>query len=108
MNRLSSAMMPSLIRRSSLLMTALIVLIVAAIGLAVLGISWINVDKLHRWPVTFTFFFIVPPVVATLCLILAALPRIAQINLVVFLCLLLSVEVITGVLNLYTPQIHGD
>jgi uncharacterized membrane protein YGL010W len=97
-----------ILKRSALVGAALIQLALLALGLLIFGIHGVNIDSLQHRPILFTLLLLVPSFGAGLASVLAASPRILQINLIIFVCLWLIVELVFGVVNHYRPTLHDD
>jgi hypothetical protein len=98
----------SLVRRSLLIETGLALSVVVAIGLGVFGVGYVNVDSLNEHPLVFTLVILGPALGASLSLVLAALPRTLQINLMVLLSLWVVLEMTFGVINSRRPKVTGS
>jgi hypothetical protein len=72
------------------------------------GVSYLNIDNLRAHPLAFTLLFVVAPALALLSLLLAAVPRLIQINLLMFLGFWLCTEMIFWFMRSRIPQLHGD
>lgn len=87
------------LKRSVLLIVTAIQVGLVSIGLGIFGLRAVNIDSLQQHPVLFSLFLIAPAAGACLTAILAVVPRIVQINLIIFALLWLVAEVIFGVIN---------
>jgi hypothetical protein len=97
-------MKSSLISRPVLLLTGVAMVLVE--GLA--GVAYVNLNNLTVHFLLFILLFAAAPAVAILSLLLAAVPRLVQINIVMFLGLWICVELAFGFVNFRNPELYGD
>jgi hypothetical protein len=98
----------SVITRPVLLLIGLAMLLVVGVSLAFLGVSYVNLDNLRAHPLLFNLLFVAAPAIAILSLLLAAVPRVVQINILLFVGLWLCAEFAFGLIDSLVPGIHGD
>jgi hypothetical protein len=81
---------------------------VVATTLSLEGFAYVNLDSLLREALTFYGLLVVPASLVTVCLVVAALPRIVTINLAVFAGLLAIAEAGAWVMTPGRPVIRGE
>jgi hypothetical protein len=101
-------MRTSIVKRSALLSVAVAQDLLLTVGVTTFGISGISLDSLRAHPALFGLLVIGPFLVGCLTLILAAMPRLIQLNLVVFVSLWLLLELIFGIVNLIGPNLDDS
>ena len=101
-------MSSSVVKRSQLLASGFALAAVVAIGTALNGISWISVDELIDHPLASALFMEIPAAGALLSLLLVALRRTLQINVLVLLGLWLAAEFAFGAINWYQAPTETD
>ena len=94
--------------RVALLSIVLLQLIIIVVALAHFGISYVNIDSLQDHPVQFCLLFIIPFWLGLVTLILALLPRLQQIQFLLFIGLWLTAELVFGLINIGTPELIGE
>jgi hypothetical protein len=98
----------SLVRRSRLVIVGVTMVFAVGLGLAFMGVSYVNIDSLRAHPLPFILLFVAAPALATLSLLLAAVPRVPQINILVFVGLWACLELAFGLIRSRVPEPHGD
>ena len=94
--------------RSALITACVVQITLVVVGLVRFGIQGLNIDSLQQHPATFVLLLIVPGLGACLSLVLSVVPRIVQINLLLFLSCWVVVEVTFGGINFYRPAVHDE
>jgi len=98
----------SRIKRKYLLATGSALLTVLTVGDAANGDSWICVDEFIHHPAIAILFILIPAVGAILSILLAVLPRVVQVNLLIFVCLWLLIEGIFQVINTQQAPLENE
>ena len=96
------------VRRSVLITACVVQITLVVVGLVRFGIQGLNIDSLQQHPASFILLLIVPGLGACLSLVLSVVPRVVQINLLLFLSCWVVVEVTFGVINFYRPAVHDE
>ena len=98
----------SIFPRSLLLIVALAMIAIVVLSLAFFGISYVNIESFRGHPAIFIPLFLGAPFLGLLSLLLAAVPRLFQINILVFVCLWIAAEVIVGIVDRNHPELEGE
>lgn len=89
-------------------MAVLVQSLVIAVAVSYFGVAYVNLDNFEQAPVTFSLLFIVPFWFGLASLLLAFLPRLLQIQFLLFVLFWAVAELVFAVINLYQPQLEGE
>lgn len=98
----------AIVSRSAFIGAGVVQTALVAIGLMLFGIRGVNIDSLQQHPVAFTVLLIVPALGACLSVVLSAVPKVVQINLLIFVSFWIVVELTFGVINSCRPVLHDE
>src|SRR5215469_173129 len=98
----------SILERRSLLIASACLTLIPLAASQIMGSGYISVNNFKQQPVFFFVALIFPAFLMLLTIVLAIVPRVLQVNLLVFVALLITVDLIFQIIATVSPHPQGD